>query len=160
MMKLTITESDVSGSGPRLARKEGERNLGATGRRGAVRVIVRSRMGSYHLGVRSLLLGANRGLPVRLHWAKCSRGQVSRFDKPKGEPGIPSRLLTAALVMWLPDMLRPTEALRKSIPKGLGLLCLRPIFSGEDAEFLTVGQFLSVATCCSVHGILLFPPRR
>ena len=66
MMKLTITESDLSGSGPRLVRKEGQRNLGATGRRGAVRVIVRSRMGSYHLGVRSLLLAANRGLPVRV----------------------------------------------------------------------------------------------
>jgi len=81
---------------------------------------------------------------------------LASFDKSKGEPGIPSRLLTDTVVMWWPDNLRPAEAFRKSIPKGLGTLCL---FSGEDAEFLTVGQFLSVATCCSVHCILLFPPR-
>ena len=83
---------------------------------------------------------------------------LARFNKPKGESGVPSRLLTGAVVMWSPSMLRPAEAFRKGIPEGFGTLGLCLLFSGEDAEFLTVGQFPCVATCSSVHCILLLPP--
>jgi hypothetical protein len=54
--------------------------------------------------------------------------------------------------MWLPDMLWPTEALI-NMPKGLRILWLRLvlIFSGEEADFLTVGHFLSLATWSFRH---------
>src|SRR5512139_3717718 len=83
-------------------------------------------------------LEANRGLVLHTcTWRSVDVVMLARFNKAKGEAGIPSRLRPDAVVMWLPDMLRPTEALIIK-PKGPGILWLRLVFSGEEAEVLKV----------------------
>jgi hypothetical protein len=57
-------------------------------------------------------------------------------------------------------MLGFTEVLM-IIPQGLGVLWLRLVFTGEEADPpLTAPRFRSLATCYSGHGILLLVPRR